>query len=98
MIFAELRYPGGYEDAHDELLALVRARFSEVESGIQGDSWIWILDGGEKVALDTFSSMKHQVKSPKPGPHVARVIDALKERYEVALYSEPECEPHEDCG
>lgn len=34
--------------------------FSSVESGLQGDSWIWILDGDEKVSIDSFTSMKHQ--------------------------------------
>lgn len=96
MIFAELAYPGSYGDVHDELLALIRSRFSEVQSGHQGDSWIWILDGGEKVALDTFSSMKHQVRSSKPGPHVDAVISALRERYVVRVYAEPELEGHEN--
>lgn len=96
MIFAELRYPDRYEDFHDELLAFFRTRFADIESGLQGDSWIWITDGGEKVALDTFSSMKHQVKSPKPGPHVEKVIDALKEKYEITIYGAPELEAHED--
>lgn len=96
MIFAEMKYPEHYEDFHNELLAFVRTRFADVESGLQGDSWIWIMDGGEKVALDTFSSMKHQVKSSKPGPHVEKVIDALKEKYEITIYGEPELEAHED--
>ncbi|MDT8320269.1 MAG: hypothetical protein RQ826_07050 [Xanthomonadales bacterium] len=57
MIFAEFQYPCRYADVHDELLALVRKRFAEVQSGLQGDSWIWIMDGGEKVVIDTFSFM-----------------------------------------
>lgn len=96
MIFAELEYPDHYGDVHDELLAFVRARFAEVESGLQGDSWIWITEGGEKVALDTFSSMKHQVKSSQPGRHVDRVINALKEKYAIRIYEEPEWEAHDD--
>jgi len=96
MIFAELEYPDRYEDFHDELLAFVRSRFAEVESGLQGDSWIWIMDGDEKVTLDTFSSMKHQVKSPKPGRHVEDVINAMKEEFAIKIYGEPELEAHED--
>lgn len=96
MIFAELEYPGHYQDFHHELLAFVRARFAEVESGLQGDSWIWITEGGEKVALDTFSSMKHQVKSSKPGRHVENVISAIKEKYAIKMYEGPELEAHED--
>lgn len=97
MIFAELEYPGRYEDFHHELLAFVRGRFSEVESGLQGDSWIWILDGDEKVALDTFSAMKHQIKSPNAGPHVEAVVRALQDEYSVIVYSRPELEAHEGC-
>jgi hypothetical protein len=58
MIFAELNYEGDYGAVHDELLHYLRQTFNNVESGHQGDSWIWILDGEEKVAIDTFTSMK----------------------------------------
>lgn len=70
--------------------------FSRVDSGHQGDSWIWILDGGEKVAVDTFTSMQHQVKSAAPGPHVQKVIDALRLKYPMHVYDPPELEGHED--
>lgn len=96
MIFAELMYSGRYEDFHDELLAFVRERFEEVESGIQGDSWIWITYRGERVALDTFTSMRHQVKSRKPGLHVEKVIAALKEKFAVNEYARPEPEVDDD--
>jgi hypothetical protein len=66
-----------------------------VESGIQGDSWIWILDGGEKVQIDTFTSMKHQVKSAKPGPHLQNVIEALRGTYQMKVYESPMPEGHE---
>ena len=58
MIFAEIEYQKHYSDFHAELLAFVGKHFSQVQSGLQGDSWIWILDGEEKVAIDTFTSMK----------------------------------------
>lgn len=95
MIFAEMKYDGDYESRHLELLAFLRQRFSNVESGLQGDSYLWVLDGAEKVALDTFTSMKHQVKSPKSGQHVQQVIDVLKQRYKLNVYSTPELEGHE---
>jgi hypothetical protein len=95
MIFAELDYDGDYSAFHEELAAFVNAHFSNVESGLQGDSWIWILDGGEKVAIDTFTSMKHQVKSSASGAHVQKVIDALKFRYKLRILDVPEPEGHE---
>jgi len=96
MIFAEMEYQKHYSDFHAELLAFIGRHFSQVQSGLQGDSWIWILDGEEKVALDTFTSMKHQIKSPKPGVHVQRVIETLLRQFEVKVYEEPAFEGHED--
>ena len=79
MIFAEMTYDRHYSDVHPELLTWVERHFSNVQAGLQGDSWIWILDGAERVAIDTFTSMKHQIKSRTPGPHVQIVIDTLND-------------------
>jgi hypothetical protein len=95
MIFAEIEYQKHYSDFHPELLAFVGKHFSQVQSGLQGDSWIWIWDGGEKVAIDTFTSMKHQIKSPKAGVHVRKVIEILLRQFEVKVYEKPEREAHE---
>jgi hypothetical protein len=89
MIFAEVQYSGEYLDVHWEMVALMKSQFSNVESGLQSDSWIWIMDGGDKVAIDTFTSMKHQVKSYAVGPHVLRVIDALRHKYDVLVLDVP---------
>lgn len=75
---------------------LLRRHFSRVESGQQADSWFWILDGGEKVAVDTFTSMKHQVKSASPGAHVDAVLDVLRGSYALQPCDPPELEGHED--
>ena len=56
MIFAELQYDQPYSDAHSSLVTLLGRHFKNLESGLQGDSWIWILDNGLKVSVDTFSS------------------------------------------
>lgn len=96
MIFAEMEYSGDYWDIHDELKEYLYSHFQHIECGLQGDSWFWIFDGNEKVALDTFSSMKHQVKAVKPSPHVQQVISTLQRKYKVRVYSEPELEGHED--
>lgn len=96
MIFAEIDYPHHYSDLHAGLVELVEQHFSHVQSGLQGDSWIWITDGGEKVSIDTFTSMKHQVKSATAGPHVQRVVKILLTKYQLAVYDCPEREGHED--
>jgi len=95
VVFAELIDKRHYSDVHEELRALVNQYFGTVQSGLQGDSWIWIFEGREKVALDTFTSMKHQVKCRTPGPHVERVIEVLRSAYELAVFDGPEREPHE---
>ena len=97
MIFAELNYKEHYDDCHQSLLEYVNAHFERVDSGHQGDSWIWIYEGENKVALDTFSSMKHQVKSEtRQNPLVQKVIEILQRKYDLVVYSEPESEAHED--
>lgn len=97
MIFAELKYEQDYGAIHDELVEYLEASFSNIQHGLQGDSWIWIFNGDEKVAIDTFSSMTHQVKSDNPkGVLLEQVITSLSERYMLARYDEPELEPHED--
>lgn len=95
MVFAELEYDSHYSDVHDELVTLMKEHFSIVRSGLQGDSWIWIEDGGVRVAVDSFTSMKHRVKSDKAGPHVQRVLDVLKYRFRVQIWDPPEQEGNE---
>lgn len=89
MIFAEMEYPRDYWDVHDELARHVQAHFSQVESGHQSDSWIWITRGDEKVGIDTFTSMKHQVKSAQPGP----LVQDIARRVGVQVYATCLCSP-----
>lgn len=96
MIFAEIEYEGHYSEFHPDLLAFVQKNFSPVQSGHQGDSWIWIGEGEEKVAIDTFTSMKHQIKASASGSLVKNVIDILARRYKVKVHERPEPEAHED--
>jgi hypothetical protein len=96
VIFAQMTYEEHYSAFHPELLAWVQKHFSNVQSGLQGDSWIWILDGAERVAIDTFTSMKHEIKSRKPGAHVQIVIEQLATRFALTVYPQPVSEAHED--
>ena len=96
MIFAEITYLECYQEKHDDLCALLKRSYSHVEAGLQSDSWIWIHFGDEKVAVDTFTSMTHQVKSLRPGRHVDDVIAVLKEHFAVSVFEEPLWEAHED--
>jgi hypothetical protein len=97
MIFAEMEYDQHYSEIHFPLVDVVSLKFPNIEHGLQGDSWIWIFEGGEKVAIDTFSSMKHQVKSDTPNGSLAKkVIELLSTKFKLNEYHNPQLEPHED--
>ena len=82
---------------HRELVKFIERRFSSVESGHQGDSWIWVLGENDKVQIDTFTAMNHQIKSPyRDSELVHEVIRELKSNYSVSIYPEPELEAHEE--
>ena len=95
MIFAEMSYPGDYHGIHDELVTFLSAHFDRIDSGLQGDSWIWLVANEEKVVLDTFTSMKHQIKSEKPGQFVDNVIAILQGKYNLTVFDKPQLESHE---
>ncbi len=97
MIFAEMDYKKDYWEFHAELVAFISANFLRVESGIQGDSWIWIYNGDEKVQIDTFSSMKYQIKSRNKALLVQSVIATLLRLYTVLVFEEPQLEGNETC-
>ena len=82
---------------HQELVEFIQERFPNVQSGHQGDSWIWIVGENDKVQIDTFSAMHHQIKSPyRQSKLVHEVIQTLKSNYTVSIYPEPEFEAHEE--
>jgi hypothetical protein len=104
MIFAEMEYAKEYAklygdlvEFHTELVEFIKSEFSDIKYGLQSDSWIWIFDGSTKVAIDTFSSMKHQVKCDSAGSLLLKkVIESLSAKYVLNVYSEPELEAHEE--
>lgn len=96
MIFAELQYQHHHDVIHEPLASLLGQHFSHVASGLQGDSWIWIVEDDQKVAVDTFTSMKHQVKSHAASPLLTRVLTVLEREYKVQVFEPPEYEAHEE--
>ena len=96
MIFADLHYKGKYDDFHIPILTHLQEHFIRVDAGLQGDSWIWVFEGKNKVAIDTFSSMTHQVKaSSRDNPLIPKVIDVLEQKFDLYLYPVPKLEPHD---
>lgn len=97
MVFGELNYQGDYADMHAPLVALIKPHFAHVQSGLQGDSWIWVVDGDDKVAIDTFSAMTHQIKCENAHSILLKeVITVLSLRYSLVIYEQPQIEPHEE--
>ena len=97
MIFAEIKYDEHCDDFHAPLLKQIKAHFNKVDSGLQSDSWIWVWEGNDRVKIDTFSSMHHQIKSDyKENALVQEVIKVLQKKYTVVVYHEPQLEAHED--
>ena len=95
MIFAELHYDQPYADAHSSLVALLGQHFQNLESGLQGYSWIWILADGHKVSVDTFTSMHHQVKAAQPSWLLDHVRAILANQYKLRMVDPPALEGHE---
>ncbi len=90
-----MKYQEAYRNVHPDLVSLLSTYFAEVQHGLQGDSWMNITVEQASVDVDTFTAMKHQIKSDKAGPHVDKVIQVLKLKYEVDVFEKPEFEPHE---
>lgn len=95
MIFARLQYEQDYSDIHYQLDTLIRERFENVSSGLQGDSWIWITEGSDKVAIDTFTSVSHEIKSARQCRLVDNVMSILSQKYNLQIHDPPEPEAHE---
>lgn len=97
MIIGEIESSESYYDLYGKLLEFIKIHFRSVESGLQGDAYIWIASEGEKVSLDTFSSMRFQIKANASSSSLAKlVVNALKKQFAVQLYPEPICESHEE--
>jgi superoxide dismutase len=89
MAFAIIEHSQSYSEFYDELLDYVKRHFSQVKSGIQGDAWIWIMQDGQKVAVDTFSAMQFEIKSDDKSEFLQSVIDTIRRKYPVRLYARP---------
>lgn len=93
MVIGEIIHEQHYVDVFQGLLELINTMFENVDSGIQGDAWIWIFEEEEKVSLDTFSSMRFQIRvEKKDGQLLDKILSILESKYKLSLYEEPEFE------
>lgn len=97
MIFAEIQYDDHYDEFHEHFLKYLKTHFAKVDAGLQSDFWIWIYEGERMVKVDTFSSMRHQIKSEdQNNPLIAKVIAVQQKKYKVVVYDEPLLVGHEE--
>jgi hypothetical protein len=87
--FAIIEHTQDYYEFYDVLLPYIKSHFVCVESGIQGDAWIWIEEKGQKVAIDTFHAMQFEIKSDSKHALLMAVIDIVQKRYPVRIYDSP---------
>ena len=96
MIYATLDYKGEFERQHRLLHKILANNFAEVQEGLQCDSWISVQENGEEVWVDSFTSMKHEVKAKVRNSELAiKVIKVLEKMYDVTVHDPPEFEGHE---
>lgn len=73
VIFAEL-----HRDKFDEILQSLTGPFKDIQFGSQGDDWIWIHLGDDKIEIDSFYSMELDVKG---NTNTTRLRSKLSEKW-----------------
>ncbi len=85
VIFAELE-----RDNFEEILARLMQYYPGIQSGRQGDDWIWVRFGDDKVEIDSFTSMQLEVKAKRQQSAVARKLVSLMEpRWVLQVFDPP---------
>lgn len=89
LTFGAVAHDRPYAEFFDELSARLAARFGTVESGIQGDAWIWIFREGLKVEVSTFYSERFEISAEQDHALLRDAIAFLQAAYGVRLYDPP---------
>jgi len=85
VIFAEL-----HRDHFDEILRSLTEQFKDIQSGRQGDDWIWIHLGDDKIEIDSFYSMELEVKGKRRHYTVAiQAIQKLDDSWITQVFDPP---------
>ena len=88
VIFAELD-----RDRFDEILQALTKYFENIQYGRQGDDWIWIHVGEDKVEIDSFFSMQLEVKGKyKYLETVRQVIQKMENDWIVQVFNPPKAD------
>jgi len=85
VIFAELN-----RDKFDLILQTLMSHFENIEYGRQGDDWIWIPLGDDKIEIDSFYSMNLEVKGNyKRLPVVGQILQKLRGDWILQVFDPP---------
>ncbi|MBT8449622.1 MAG: hypothetical protein KJO69_08025 [Gammaproteobacteria bacterium] len=93
MIFAKIIYSDHSEEIHQPLVDCLQEKYPDLQCGHQGDSWIWITEGDQKVEIDTFYAMYHEVRSATDSPLVWSVLEQLDADFDLVIIDPPEEDP-----
>jgi hypothetical protein len=85
VIFAEL-----HRDRFDEILQSLLEQFQNIQSGRQGDDWIWIHLGDDKIEIDSFYSIELEVKGKRMHYSTAmQALQKLDDRWIIQIFDPP---------
>ena len=85
VIFAELN-----RAKFDLILKTLMEHFENIEYGRQGDDWIWIPLGDDKIEIDSFYSMNLEVKGEYEHlVFVRQVLKELKDDWILEVFDPP---------
>jgi len=85
VIFAEL-----HRDRFAEILQTLKEQFENIQSGRQGDDWIWIHLDEDKLEIDSFYSMELEVKGKYKYLTVAKqIIQNLNDIWILKIFDPP---------
>ena len=85
VVFAEL-----YRNKFDEILQSLMGQFKDIQSGRQGDDWIWIHLGDDKIEIDSFYSMELEVQGKRKHYMTAtQVIKKMNDNWIIQVFDLP---------
>jgi len=85
VIFAELN-----RDHFEEILQSLMGQFKNIQSGRQGDDWIWIQLGEDRIEIDSFYSMELEVKGKRKHYMVAmQAIQNMDKSWILQVFDPP---------
>lgn len=85
VIFAELN-----RNHFDEILQTLSEQFKNIQSGRQGDDWIWIHLGEDRIEIDSFYSMELEVKGKRKHHTTAmQIIQKMEKSWIIQVYDPP---------